>query len=312
MSNINDYKSKTNNTKDKNKDNLDANREKISRLKKTVVSLKTSSSSTNDADKSGLITESFKIGWELYKNHAVFLTVSFLIIIIISFVFSKIAEDRVFITLLVSIFQVIIGIGSINIIKKIYDGENVGIGDFFNKTNKFFIYLIAGILAQFIVMGGFVLFFIPGFIAAVALSFITFLIIDKNMGILQPIRSSWIITKSYRGKLFLFGLISLGAYLIGLLAFGLGIFVAIPVVALAGFHFYRVLLSKAEKEGRLPVEKLPIVPKIFLWIGILLIPISIMVSVIFVSIGGARLKAEQHYNQQMQKAQQQIDEINNN
>jgi len=50
-------------------------------------------------------------------------------------------------------------------------------------------------------------------------------------------------------------------------------------------------LKNAKDNNLLPVERMQIVPKVFLWIGILVIPLSIIIGIVFVMIGVARMSA---------------------
>jgi len=63
-----------------------------------------------------------------------------------------------------------------------------------------------------------------------------FLLVDKDMSILESIRTSWAITKGVRLKLFLFMLVVMGVNLLGAIALFLGLLVTVPVTFLATLH----------------------------------------------------------------------------
>jgi len=97
---------------------------------------------------------------------------------------------------------------------------------------------------------GFVLLIIPGIIAMLFFMFSTFIVIDKELGPIQAMKESMRIGQGYRWPLLgLAVLLALIAFA-GVLAFFVGLLVAMPVTGLAFTHAYRVLSGKAGATSR--------------------------------------------------------------
>jgi hypothetical protein len=90
----------------------------------------------------------------------------------------------------------------------------------------------------------FMLFFVPGVIVALGLSLAPFYVIDANMGPIEAMGASWAATKGHKGKLFGFGLLSMGVMILGGLALLVGVFAAIPVVYVAWAIVYTRLSGR--------------------------------------------------------------------
>lgn len=103
----------------------------------------------------------------------------------------------------------------------------------------------ATILVSLAVVLGFVAFIIPGIILAIALSFVGFLVIEKNLSPVAALKESMRITKGQRWKILLLGLACFALNILGFLALVVGIFVTAPVTYLAMTHAYRVLSTRA-------------------------------------------------------------------
>lgn len=102
------------------------------------------------------------------------------------------------------------------------------------------------------------LFLIPMIYFKIRWMFFPYYIVDKNAGIIDSLRLSWNATKGNFWHLFLLGLTFIGLAIVGLLALVLGIFVAIPVIAMATALVYLQL----DKAIQPKVEVEPIQPEI--------------------------------------------------
>ncbi|MDP4270325.1 MAG: DUF975 family protein [Bacteroidota bacterium] len=88
------------------------------------------------------------------------------------------------------------------------------------------------------------LFLIPAIYFKIRWMFFPYYIVDKNAGIMDSLRLSWAATKGNFWHIFLFGLTCFGLVIAGLIALVLGVFVAIPVIAMATALVY-LQLDKA-------------------------------------------------------------------
>ena len=242
------------------------------------------------------VEESFKVGWEIFKDNIGMMILAVIIIFglqivseIISQVFINVGQNSLsmVISLVSAIAQIIIEIGVVNIFLRAYDKKEIRIGDLFSRTDRVWVFIGAGIIMNFIIMGGGILFLVPGVVAMVALSPVTILAVDRKMGAMEVIRTSWEITQNNKGNLFVFMIVAIIFNFLGLIALGVGLLVTSPVTFLAMVHIYRKLFAQAERRNKIPVEKLRTAPKIFLWIGIIVIPLLMLIGIVLIAVGTA-------------------------
>lgn len=107
-------------------------------------------------------------------------------------------------------------------------------------------YIIASIIQGIIVFVGFILLIIPGIILAVRLQYASYLIVDKNLGPIEAIKTSWNITRGNTWNLFFFGIILGLINILGILCLLVGLFITVPLGMLATTFVYRKLLLQSE------------------------------------------------------------------
>lgn len=194
------------------------------------------------------IKEAISYGWNTFKENLTLLVG----LVAIQFVISGLPRWVVNldgnatatpVSLVVNILNMILQIGIITITLKILAKKKTGFGDLFENINVFWNYLLATILYALIVIAGFILLIIPGFIWAIKYQFYGYFVIDKKMGAVEALKQSAAITEGERWNLFKFGLWQLGIIILGALALGVGLFFAIPVVWLSVVFVYKKLSS---------------------------------------------------------------------
>ena len=204
------------------------------------------------------IGDCISYGWETFKKRPWFLIGALVLVMIISIIPNIFATPTEFgpdgkiiphpltardvvvslVSLGVSIF---ISLGLATLSLRAHDNiEGVQIADLWNP-GPFWRYLGAHILTVIAIVLGFIAFVIPGFIIAVGLSFVPFLVIERGLGPIEAIKESWRLTKGHKGNLFLLMLALIGITLIGLIALVVGVFVALPITMVAYAHAYRTL-----------------------------------------------------------------------
>lgn len=201
------------------------------------------------------IKEAFKFGWQETKKRVWFLAllifVVFLVYNIPGFVAKKIQSDLPFIAFILFVLAVIlyylVEIGLIRISLDIYDSGQARIEDLFKRYQILFRYFVTSISYSLLVLLGIFILIIPGIIIAVSFQFFGFLMVDRNLSIVDSLKTSARITKGYRWKIFFLNLSILGVNTLGILAFGIGILVSIPVSLLTLVYTYR-FLERQEKE----------------------------------------------------------------
>ncbi len=203
------------------------------------------------------IDEALRFGWNTMKTNFWFffgILVAMIAAIYIPYVLAIVADSLssglAFLFYVVSyVIAMIVNIGLIRIVLKLVDGEKPDFADLFRFQGFFWRYLGGSLLMALIVSVGVMLFVIPGIIWAIVFQFYGWLIIDKNLGIMDALSHSLKITKTVRWKLLGFGvLLGLINYL-GILVFLVGLFATIPTTMLAYAHVYRKLLVQTENSG---------------------------------------------------------------
>jgi len=100
------------------------------------------------------------------------------------------------------------------------------------------IYLIISITTAF----GIVLLIVPGIIIALGLSMTYYILVENpELSIEESLKESWRLTNSYKMELFVLHLRFIPWYLLGLLCFGIGIFVVMPWHQLTQANYYNYL-----------------------------------------------------------------------
>ena len=201
--------------------------------------------------------EAVSYGWNVFKKKGWFLVGITLIYIIASSISAPFRnEDNTTWWGVAYVLSIIVGtifeIGIINIVLKLTlkDG-NATFGDLFEKINLFFRFLGASLLYGFITFIGLLLLIVPGIILGIKFQFVPYLVVDKNVGILEAFRMSSDMTDGKKWMLFEFGLLLLVINILGIIALIIGTFVTIPLTMVAKAQMYRQLLPmiKAKEQA---------------------------------------------------------------
>jgi uncharacterized membrane protein len=138
---------------------------------------------------------------------------------------------------------------------QIYRGQSPAIDTYFDGFRVYLPTLITFLLTAAIVVAGFVLLVIPGVIAAIGLSQVFYVLQDQpELGAEAAVRESWRLTWT-NGKMWkVFGMMLLSVLvgLGGLLAFGVGLLFAIPLISVMTAGLYEELRLSESQIG--PVE----------------------------------------------------------
>ena len=134
----------------------------------------------------------------------------------------------------------------------IYRGHVPRVETYFDGFKHFLPTLFAFLLVSVIAFVGFILLVIPGIIAIVGLSQ-TFYILqdDPGMGAEAALQESWRLTwkNGHMWKVFGMGVLSLLIVLGGVLALGVGLLVAVPLVSVMASGLYEELRLDGEVVG---------------------------------------------------------------
>ena len=121
-----------------------------------------------------------------------------------------------------------IGYGASWAFLKAVRGERVEIKDMFAVFQRnYWNAVVANVVVAVIVMMGLVMLIVPGIIFACRLAFVPYLVVDKEMDVMEALRVSWNMTRGYAGQIFLMGVMAFFIAIGGLLMLVVGIFAAI-------------------------------------------------------------------------------------
>jgi len=199
------------------------------------------------------IEEAIKFGWQQTKKFIWFFAGVILVLGIVAVILSVVqnmaqADQNlsILVGLINGFFQLMIGMGLIKITLTVCENKTPDIFDFFAVFPLILKYLAAYILYLLIVFTGTILLIVPGIIWAIQFIFYPYLIIDKNLGPIAALKKSSELTKGVKVQLFLFGIAITVINFLGALCLLVGLFVTIPITAIAYACIYKTLLARTE------------------------------------------------------------------
>lgn len=188
------------------------------------------------------VSDALSFGWRLAKQHIWFLLPLELFLFLVSF-----AGGDSFVGMLVSILISFVFLGAI---LKIGRSQPVSFKTLFHDFSWMRLghFILARLVAGLIIIIGLVLLVVPGIIAAIATAFASLIVLDQKESVegnafWRAIKKSAALTRGSRGKLFVFFLAVLGINILGVIAFGVGLLVTVPVSSLALVYVYDKLRS---------------------------------------------------------------------
>ena len=124
-------------------------------------------------------------------------------------------------------------------------GDKLQIKDMFAAFQNYWNAVLANLLVEVIVVIGFILLIVPGIIFACKLAFVSYLVVDRKMEVIEAVKESWRMTNGHAWKVFFIGLLAIPIGIAGLICFGVGIIIAMIWVSLAfASLYYAVSLSR--------------------------------------------------------------------
>jgi len=188
------------------------------------------------------IKAALEFGWgAVKKDFWYFIGLAFVFMLLTSIDYVP-KENQVSLRLIGFLINTWLICGVLRIALHYYDKKKLPFVSLFTATKYFWRVLGASILLGLIVSLGFVLMIIPGIYLALRYQFVLNLIVDKDLGVFEAMKQSAILTNKIKLRLLVFNLASIGIILLGVLALGVGILVATPIVWLANIQIYRSLL----------------------------------------------------------------------
>lgn len=224
--------------------------------------------------------EAFVVGWQTFKERPFFLIGLFMLTAAVSTgtaLFADSVDGGAGVALNIVDFavQLVIGMGLMLVLIRVYDKAHTDYGDMFEPLHLFWKFLVMTLLVTIITTIGMALLIVPGIIAALALSFAPYLVVDRNLTALDAIKESVHITNGHRWNLLMFVALVFVANLIGAAALGIGLMITVPVTALAAVHVYRWLLHPRENDGITVSTS----SKLFVSLGVVVVLLGLIVGI---------------------------------
>lgn len=109
------------------------------------------------------------------------------------------------------------------------------------EMNQFIQYVGASIICGLIYIGGFLLLIIPGFIWLCKYYFPTFIVMDKNIPVIEAVKESGRITQGHKIKVFYLLLLLFAVNMLGMICLLIGLCITLPMSWVAVAYAYRKL-----------------------------------------------------------------------
>lgn len=148
---------------------------------------------------------------------------------------------KIIVNVISALFSIIFSLGYMKNIFQALDGEEPQFSAYGQQTKNIITYFLASLITGFVVLAGFLFFIIPGIYLALRLQFFQAFIIEENAGIIESLHKSWEITKGQVLPLFILALVMIGILILGCILFGIGIFVAVPLIYMMYGYVFRKL-----------------------------------------------------------------------
>ncbi len=192
----------------------------------------------------------YSYGWKVIKQNFLPLLVVIIVVMvaegIVSFKGRDYAHDYTFSDGALSFLLGILVAGPISfsakqIFLKAVRGEKFDIKEVFSCFGpRYLDIMMANLIIRVIIIVGLILFIIPGIIFAVRLSFVPFLVTDKEMNATEAIQTSWKMTKEYAWDIFFIGVVAFFLMILGIILLIVGIFPALMLIEAAVASMYYV------------------------------------------------------------------------
>ena len=199
-----------------------------------------------------LVENTFKHSWEVFLKRPWLIIAAFAAAFVVSTISGFVAQGLIdngadpVSASIVNVFdffviQVFVGMGlTAFALKADNDTENLRFADLW-APRHYWKYLLTSLLVSAIGIAGILLFVIPGIIAAILLLFAPYLVIDRGLGPIDAIKTSFEKTKEHFWALLLLLVAIILLNIAGALLLGVGLIVTMPVSFLAVIHAYRMV-----------------------------------------------------------------------
>ena len=194
----------------------------------------------------------FGKAWELFKeNLSDLITITFLYLVLIAIIYAiDPSNDKInsafdlILSIICGIAQMILTLGFYKSMLDTVDEDKPSIENLFNNRKPTLIlhYILGSIITGGGVLVGLIFFIIPGIYLAIRLQFYTYVLLEQEeCDCMKALSTSWAMTEGHVINLFTLGLLSFFIVIVGVIAFLIGIFAAIPISIIMLALAYRIL-----------------------------------------------------------------------
>lgn len=142
-----------------------------------------------------------------------------------------------------------IGYGVNWVFLKAVRGERIEIRDMFSVFQKnYWNAVVANIVVGVIIGLGIVMLIVPGIIFACRLAFVPYLVIDREMDVMDALRVSWDMTRGHGWQIFFMGFLAIFIVIGGLICLIVGVIIAIMWISAA----FAVMYHSVELQDGVP------------------------------------------------------------
>jgi len=200
-------------------------------------SVQVSSSKKNDSfGRSFEIGAAIEFGWKAVKENVWFFVGLFFLIAILNIMAMRVSGIGSKIVL--GILVLGINLGYVKMALDVVEGKKPEFKELFSCFGLLPWYIIGSISYLLVVSAGLFLLIVPGILWLLTFGFFMFVIVDERANPLQALRKSAAITSGVKPHLFVFLLVLLGICILGLIPFGIGLILTIPLCIIASAHVY--------------------------------------------------------------------------
>lgn len=200
------------------------------------------------------ISEALSNGWKIFKANVVLLIGILLVNGVVGYVPTVIQEKwkggqlepviAVGLFIVFVVFGQFIELGVAKISLWLVDGKKVKFNDLFSCGHLLLKGFMGALIYGIVVMIGIICFVVPGVILGIRLQFYRYLIVDKGMGQIEALTTSWQMTKGSFWNLLGLAIVLIVVNILGALLLVVGLLVTAPLSVLATAEVYRKLEAK--------------------------------------------------------------------
>ena len=201
-----------------------------------------------------------RAAWQRTKDRLGFLIIVGIILaiffglssVLIAYISTETAVGGIIAQVIYYILSAVVSIGITKIVLDIADGKEGALIDLITHWNVLLKYIGVTIVYAVVVYVGFFLLLFPGVIWMLKFFFAPWLVIDKGMGPIKAMKASSRMTMGMKWDLIGFIAVGYAVLLLGLLALGIGLIVAIPLFTIATAMVYRHMLKGIDMTDLMP------------------------------------------------------------